>query len=142
MSVGSLTEDVHRMSRQLHPKILDDLGLEVAVREECIALSRQLSIKCEARDVPRTIPEDIALCLFRVAQEGLGNIAKHADPRQVRVALSRTGKDLLLSIEDTGKGFDLEHARSKGGLGLVSMEERVRLVDGVFQNPFRTRSRN
>ena len=63
LKIGSLTEDVHRMSRQLHPKILDDLGLEVAVREECITLSKQLDIpvEFEAREIPRAIPEDIAL---------------------------------------------------------------------------------
>lgn len=133
--IGSLTEDVHRMSRQLHPKILDDLGLEVAVREECITLSKQLDIpvEFEATDIPSDIPEDIALCLFRVSQEALRNIARHAQPKQVRVSLSRIGKELLLSIEDVGEGFDLDEARRKGGLGLVSMEERVRLVGGTFQ---------
>ena len=133
--VGSLTEDVHRMSRQLHPKILDDLGLEVAIQEECIALSKQLdvSVTFDPKDIPRHIPEETALCLFRVSQEGLRNIAKHAQPDEVHVQLSRTGKDISLVIEDVGDGFDLEHARRKDGLGLVSMEERVRLAGGIFR---------
>lgn len=135
LKVGSLTEDVHRMSRQLHPKILDDLGLEVAIQEECIALSKQLdiSVTFDPEDIPRHLPEDTALCLFRVSQEGLRNIAKHAQPDEVHVSLSRTGRDLSLVIEDVGDGFDLEHARGKGGLGLVSMEERVRLAGGIFR---------
>jgi two-component system, chemotaxis family, CheB/CheR fusion protein len=132
--IGSLTEDVHRMSRQLHPKILDDLGLEVAIREECLALSRQmgLSVEFDSRDVPRSVPENTALCLFRVTQEGLRNIAKHSKAGRVGVTLSRTGKDLLLLIEDDGDGFDLGQARTRRGLGLVSMEERVRLAEGKF----------
>ena len=105
------------------------------MREECIALSKQLDIavKFQWRDIPRSIPEDITLCLFRVSQEGLRNSAKHAQPKEVHVSLYRNGKDLFLSIEDVGDGFDLEHAQSTGGLGLVSMEERARLAGGTFR---------
>jgi signal transduction histidine kinase len=82
--------------------------------------------------LPRSIPEDVALCLFRVGQESLHNIAKHAYATRVDVSLKRAGRDICLSVKDAGAGFDLEKARRDGGLGLVSMEERIRLAGGKF----------
>jgi PAS domain S-box-containing protein len=133
--IGSLAEDVHRMSRQLHSAVLEDLGLEAAVREECISLSNKLGIPVEfqTENLPPSIAADISLCLFRVAQESLRNIGKHAGAKEVRVRLARVGTDLHLSVDDVGNGFDLEEVRGKGGLGLISMEERVRLVHGDFK---------
>jgi two-component system, chemotaxis family, CheB/CheR fusion protein len=133
--INSLTEDVQRMSRHLHPKILDDLGLEVAVREECISLAKTLGIavKFQSNNVPRIIPEDTELCLFRVSQEALRNIAKHAMAKEVEVTLARSRRSIVLAISDVGDGFDLDQPRHNNGLGLVSMEERVRLVGGMFR---------
>jgi DNA-binding NarL/FixJ family response regulator len=133
--IGGLADDVQLMSRQLHPAILDDLGLEAALREECTRCSQRLGIpvRFQAEDVPRSLPGDIALCLFRVAQESLRNIRKHANAREVRVLLARRKTDLALWVEDIGDGFDIEQARGKRGLGLISMEERVRLVKGDFK---------
>lgn len=133
--IGSMAEDVHRMSRQLHPAILDDLGLAVALREECIGLSKRLgiSVQFQADNVPASIASDISLCLFRVAQESLRNIGRHAEAKEVQVYLARFGTDLVLTIDDTSDGFDIEVARGKGGLGLISMEERVKLVHGDFE---------
>ena len=133
--IGKLADDVHRMSHQLHPAILDDLGLEVALRDECTSFSqrRNIPVQFEAKDVPRSLPGDIALCLFRVAQESLRNIAKHAKAKDVRVRLARRKTGLALFIEDSGDGFDVEQATGKGGLGLISMQERVRLVHGAFK---------
>ena len=133
--IGGLADDVHRISRQLHPAILDDLGLEAALKEECTSFTRRLGIpvRFKATGVPRSLPGDIALCLFRVAQEILHNIEKHAAAKEVRVRLARRRADLALFVEDTGNGFDIEQARKKGGLGLISMEERVRLVNGDFK---------
>ena len=86
----SWRQDVHALSRRLHPAILDELGLEAALKEECAAFSAQAAIPCEveSRSVPASLPEDISLCLYRVAQESLRNIAKHADAAKVRVVLS------------------------------------------------------
>jgi signal transduction histidine kinase len=132
--ISALSDDVHRMSRQLHPAILDDLGLEAALREECLSFSRRSGIPAEFQtdNVPRSVPPDIALCLFRVAQESLRNIWKHANAGDVRMVLARHKADLALLIEDKGDGFHMEEARGRGGLGLISMEERVRLVNGEF----------
>ncbi len=130
--INSLAEDVHAMSRRLHPAILDELGLEAALREECGSFSAQLGVpsQFESEGVPTTLPEDVSLCVYRVAQESLRNIAKHAKATNVRVVLLGGKGGLTLRIEDTGNGFDLNEVKGKGGLGLISMEERVRLVDG------------
>jgi two-component system CheB/CheR fusion protein len=132
--ISGASDEVHRLSRRLHPAILDDLGLEAALREECLGFSQRSGIPVEfqAADVPRTVPADVALCLFRVGQEALRNIGKHAGAKQVHFVLARHKSDLVLMIEDLGAGFKPEEARGRGGLGLISMEERVRLVNGDF----------
>jgi len=130
--INGLAEDVHAMSRRLHPAILDELGLEAALKEECLGFSAQLGVPAhfESEGVPAPLPEDVSLCLYRVAQESLRNIAKHASATSVRVALLGAEGGLTLRIEDTGNGFDLNEVKGKGGLGLISMEERARLVNG------------
>jgi len=132
--ISGLSDEVHRLSRRLHPAILDDLGLEAALREECLGFSQRSAIPVEfqAQDVPRAVPADVALCLFRVGQEALRNIGKHAGAKEVHFVLARHESDLVLLIEDVGAGFKPEEARRRGGLGLISMEERVRLVSGDF----------
>jgi signal transduction histidine kinase len=87
-------------------------------------------IRFEAKDVPAPVPGDVSLCLYRVAQESLRNIAKHSGALEVRVRLEGVPGGIRMRIEDVGDGFDLQEARRKGGLGLVSMEERARLVNG------------
>jgi signal transduction histidine kinase len=125
-----LSEDVHALSRQLHPSILDDLGLVEALRSECASFSRRegIAVAYDPKEVPATLPRDISLCVYRVAQEALRNVAKHAAVNEVRVGLVGTPAELVLRIEDRGVGFDPAAVRSEPGLGLSSMEERVRLV--------------
>jgi two-component system CheB/CheR fusion protein len=132
--IDVLATDVHALSRRLHPAILDELGLEAALKEECAAFSAQTAVPCEIefRNVPAPLSEDISLCLYRVSQESLRNIARHAAAANVRVVLSGKRDGLTLRIEDTGDGFDLNEIKGKGGLGLISMEERVRLINGKF----------
>jgi signal transduction histidine kinase len=126
----SLSEDVHALSRQLHPSILDDLGLVEALRSECASFSRREGIAVVYRPeaVPATLPKDVALCVYRVAQEALRNLAKHAAVREAWVTLVATGPELLLRVQDKGVGFDPAGGHSQPGLGLSSMEERVRLI--------------
>jgi PAS domain S-box-containing protein len=129
-----LAKDIHQMSRRIHPVILDDLGLAAALNYECLAFSGQYGIPTEftPHDVPGQLPEDISLCLYRVAQESLRNTGKYAGASRVRVSLTGGTAEIALAIEDTGTGFKPDEARRKGGLGLVSMDERVRLVGGTF----------
>jgi PAS domain S-box-containing protein len=132
--IGGLANDIHQLSRRLHPAILDDLGVAAALNAECLAFSASYGIPVEftPQNPPERLPEDVSLCLYRVAQESLRNIGKHAGATAVRVALTGSSNETRLVIEDIGDGFELEHIRGKGGLGLISMDERVRLVGGTF----------
>jgi signal transduction histidine kinase len=128
----SLSDDVHALSRQLHPSIIDDLGLVEALRSECASFSRrtEIAVNYFSEKASSHPPPDVALCIYRVVQESLRNIAKHAAAREAWVTLATAGSELRLQIRDQGVGFDLEAPRSQSGLGLYSMEERVRLIQG------------
>jgi PAS domain S-box-containing protein len=132
--IGDLADDCHQLSRRLHPSILYDLGLRASLESECTAFSKQydISTKFIAEDVPASIPEDVQLCIYRVVQESLQNVARHAEADEVLVTLTGREKRLTLSVSDNGKGFDSAQVRGRGGLGLVSVKERVRLVNGKF----------
>ncbi|MHC4574019.1 MAG: MASE3 domain-containing protein [Planctomycetota bacterium] len=129
-----LSADVHDISRQLHPSIIDDLGLSHAIQSECVNFIRRegILIKYEPKDVPSKIPRDISVCLFRVVQEGLRNVAKHAKVQEAQVSLVGGDDSITLVIEDSGVGFNPTQPGGKAGLGLASMEERVRLIRGDF----------
>ncbi|HEY7334746.1 MAG TPA: chemotaxis protein CheB [Bryobacteraceae bacterium] len=131
--VNGLAEEVHALSRRLHPAILDELGLRAAVKEECIGFSSQtgVPVQFESRELPAHIPDSVSLCLCRVAQESLRNIAKHAGAAEVRVEIWGAKDGIHLRVVDSGRGFNLDEAKGKG-LGLISMEERVRLENGNF----------
>ena len=132
--INRLAFDVHRVSRQLHPAILEDLGLAAALKSECLAFSEQYGMAAEFESfaVPQSIPRDVALCLYRIAQESLRNAGKHAGGSNVHVTLGATDGELTLVIADRGVGFDREMIKNKRRLGLVSMDERVRLVGGTL----------
>jgi PAS domain S-box-containing protein len=125
-----LSEDVHALSRQLHPSILDDLGLVESLRSECASFARREGIQVVYRPdvVPTNLPRDVVLCVYRVAQEALRNLAKHAAVNKAWVSLGAAGPELVLRIRDEGVGFELASVRAQPGLGLSSMEERVRLI--------------
>jgi signal transduction histidine kinase len=128
------SDEVHALSRQLHPSILEDLGLVQAVQSECDIFSRRtgITVSFEAGDFSSPIPHDIALCLYRVLQEGLQNISKHSKAVEARVVLGNLSGGIRLSIQDSGAGFDVKQAAGKAGIGLSSMRERVRLVNGTL----------
>lgn len=128
----SLSEDVHDLSRQLHPSILDDLGLVEALRSECTGFSRREAIAVDYRpdNVPAKLSKDVTLCVYRVAQEALRNVAKHAAVKEASLTLFANETELMLRVQDQGSGFDPKNGHAQAGLGLSSMEERVRLVQG------------
>lgn len=132
LQLVNLSEDVHSLSRQLHPSILEDLGLVEALRSECAGFTHRegISIDFHPGMVPDHVPANIALCLYRVAQEALRNVAKHAATDKASVAMGTTESELVLRVEDRGAGFDPENERHQSGLGLSSMTERVALVQG------------
>jgi len=129
-----VSEDVHNISRQIHPTILDDLGLVRAIESECAMFLRRHSITPSfIKDhVPDAIPDDIALCLYRVVQEGLRNIAVHSRAKSCMIVLHLSGDAICLAVTDDGVGFDPLEIRNTPGLGLSSMRERVQLVEGDF----------
>jgi signal transduction histidine kinase len=118
----------------LHPAKLEQLGLVAAVRGFCkeFAAAHEMAIEFTDRSVPRAVPEDTALCLYRIAQEGLHNVVKHSGGTAARVELTMEGSELRLAIADDGVGFDPERMCANGSLGLVSMGERVRFVHGLL----------
>lgn len=129
-----VSEDVHRISRQLHPTILDDLGLVRAIESELEALKHRedLLIIFKNKQVPNPIPSIVSLCIYRIIQEGLNNVIRHSGAKRCVVDLSRLQDTLCLTITDKGIGFDPEEVRHKPGLGLSSMRERVLFVQGDF----------
>jgi PAS domain S-box-containing protein len=131
----AISNDIHSLSRQLHPSILDDLGLTRAVESQCVLFSNRegIEVAFTAENIPGTLSRDVSLSIYRIIQEGLNNIAKHACAHRVKVALQRTDGRLYLSISDDGIGFDTAEVRQKPGLGLSSMRERVRIIHGALR---------
>lgn len=135
-AAGQLANDIHNFAYQLHPSLLEHLGLEAAVRDHVDEFRRRtgLAVQYGRRSIPRSLPMDAATCLFRVTQECLQNIHKHAEASEVLVRLLRTPKGVGVCIRDNGKGFVLHPTEGPSpGLGLISMEERVHLMHGTFR---------
>ncbi len=130
--VKTLSSNVHRLSHELHPAKLEQLGLVAAVRGLCRELGalRNIAIEFSAHAVPRVVPDEIALCLYRIVQEGLQNVIRHSGSATAKVELMSDANELCLMVSDQGCGFDSMVATGGGSLGLVSMRERVRLVRG------------
>ncbi len=128
-----IASDVQSLSHQLHSSTLDYLGIVAAVRGFCEELSRQhkINIAFREKNVPKHLPKDPSLCLFRIAQEALHNAVKYSGTDQFTVEIYGTPEDIHLTVTDQGKGFEVEGAKGQG-LGLISMQERVHLVHGTL----------
>jgi PAS domain S-box-containing protein len=128
-----LAEKVRHVSHELHPGILQHSGLKSAIASHCDATARQQAflLRFETRGSFNDVPNDVALCLYRATQQALRNVTMHAHASRVWVALVRVGNRIELTIADNGRGFDASGRRT-GGLGLLSIEERVHLVNGEF----------
>jgi PAS domain S-box-containing protein len=127
-----LGSDVQALSHRLHSSKLQYLGLTAAARAFCREFSErksvQIDLECDA--FPRTTPEEISLCLFRVLQEALQNASKHSGSQHYQVSIRYVGTNICLTVSDSGIGFDLQQAMCGRGLGITSMRERLKLVDG------------
>jgi signal transduction histidine kinase len=128
--VADLSQSIHAISRRVHPSILDDLGLVDALRLECETFSQResVTVRYDTRGVPEEVSKDIALCLYRIAQECLRNTARHAQTNEVHVSLTGVDDGVRLVVRDAGIGFDTAADREVPGLGLLSMAERARLI--------------
>jgi PAS domain S-box-containing protein len=127
-----LSSTVHELSHQLHPAKLEQLGLVAAVRGLCKELSQNhgLPIDFKYHEMPQRLPEDTALCLYRIVQESLQNVIKHSAARHAIVELNGDADTICLRVVDDGNGFDPASLDGNEGLGLISMRERLNLVRG------------
>jgi PAS domain S-box-containing protein len=136
VQVGQLSDDLHDLAYRLHPSLLEHVGLEVAARDHVAEFAKRtgLPVTFTAREVPETLSSEVATNLFRVMQESLQNVSKHAEATDVTVRLSGSSRGVGLSVRDNGKGFSGEskNGRTKG-LGLVSMHERTRGLGGFLR---------
>jgi len=127
-----MSENVHSFSRQLHPAIVEDLGLVLALQSLCEEVQRNenIQIDYEADAIPADISNTHELCVYRVAQEALRNVVKHSRATRAQVHLYSKNGTLKFQVRDNGRGFNLDKAKSKIGLGLRIIEERVWFVGG------------
>ena len=130
--LADLRNDIHALSHRLHSSKLEYLGVVVAASGFCKELSEQQKVEIDFRHkgIPRNLPKEISLCLFRVLQEALQNAVKHSGVRKFNVELLGMTEAIQLTVSDRGVGFDPQAAVN--GLGLISMRERLQLVDGKF----------
>jgi signal transduction histidine kinase len=133
-SAGEIGADLHTISHRLHSSTLESLGLVAGVSSFCKEFNAQQGVRIGFvhNDIPKSISPEVALCMFRIVQEGLRNIKKHSGTTEATVELRATGKELQLTIQDKGIGFDVNRSSREEGIGIHSMEERVRLVGGQF----------
>jgi PAS domain S-box-containing protein len=133
--VGEISNDVQVLSHELHSAKLEYLGVVKGMRSWCKEFADKQGMEIEFKGVEglSSLPPEVSLCLFRVLQEALHNVAKHSGVRQIEVQLREDSGELHLVVSDSGSGFDLETALQGPGLGLTSMRERVRLVDGIIE---------
>ena len=132
--ISEIATDIQSLSHELHSAKLQYLGIAAAMRGFCREFVEQQKVEIDFKthDLPSFLSPDISLCLFRVLQEALHNSAKHSGVRQFEVRLWGTSNEIHLTVKDSGAGFDREAAKESPGLGLISMEERLKLVKGTL----------
>lgn len=125
-------KSIRDMALLLRPPMLDDLGLVAALEWQAREVSRRgtLEAEVEAEDVDEDLPNDVKVCVYRVAQEALNNAASHADAKNAKVSVAEKGGKIVVEVRDDGRGFDPARTR---GMGMLGMEERVRRLGGTFR---------
>jgi two-component system sensor histidine kinase UhpB len=135
LQTTGLAKDLRDLSHELHQGALEHVGLPDALRETCDQISREsdIQIKFEVADGWTEVADDIKLCLYRVAQEALHNIAKHAHAKMGCVAIAHQNGQVVMRVSDNGLGFATHGPTGQQGIGLLSMRERVRMLGGSFE---------
>jgi signal transduction histidine kinase len=130
--IADLSSDIQVLSHGLHPPKLELLGLKAAVSGFCEELSNRHGVRIDlhVEDIPRALPREMSLCFYRVMQEALQNVVKHSVSRQADVSLSGRIDTINLTVKDSGAGFDPYEAMRGPGLGLTSMQERLKGIGG------------
>ena len=131
---SQISADVQFLSHELHSSKLEYLGIAATARAFCreFAEQQKMEIDFQTHDVPKPLSPDVSLCLFRILQEALRNSARHSGVLHFEVRLWGTSDEIHLTVSDSGAGFDREAAKKGPGLGLISMEERLKLLSGMF----------
>jgi signal transduction histidine kinase len=131
---SEIATDIQSLSHELHSSRLEYVGIAAAMRGFCQDFRKQQKVEIDFKvhDLPSPLSPDIALCRFRVLQEALHNSAKHSGVRRFEVQLWGMSGEIHLTVSDSGSGFNREAAKVSRGLGLISMEERLKLLDGTF----------
>lgn len=139
---SEISNGVQSLSHELHSSRLDYLGLVSAMKGFCgeFGEKHKVEIDFNSEGVSPTLPQEISICLFRVMQEGLHNALKHSGVRFFEVKLHGSPSEVQLTVRDSGVGFDLKSAGETQGLGLISMRERIRLVNGTLSIKSRPQS--
>jgi PAS domain S-box-containing protein len=134
-STAEITNDIHGLSHRLHSSALDYLGLAPALQKLVseFAARHGIAIEFQHGALPAPLPSDVALCLFRVTEESLTNIAKHSRAKSARVHVNGASDGIHLTVEDSGSGFDPDGLEGRAGLGFVSMRERLRVLRGTVR---------
>lgn len=129
-----ISKDVQDLSHELHPSRLEYLGLVSAMKGFCRDFRdrHKVEVAFDSEGMPPSVPPEISLCLFRIMQEGLHNALKHSGVKFFEVKLRGSPAEIRLTVRDSGVGFVPELQRESQGLGLISMQERVRLVKGTI----------
>ena len=129
----AISSEVQGLSHELHASKLEYLGVVSGMKSWCRELSERQKMEIDFRcDVSSALPFEVGLSLFRVLQEALHNVIKHSGVKHVEVQLVEQSNEVLLTVRDSGTGFDVEGAKRGSGIGLTSMQERVRLVNGAI----------
>jgi PAS domain S-box-containing protein len=133
-NMREMATDLHTLSHHLHSSKLEHVGLVSALKALCSEMGEkhQIEIHFSGPQSSSKLPKDVALCLFRVAQEALGNVIKHSGTKGAEVELSENEHGIRLHIQDSGRGFDINDQNPDAGIGLIGMSERLRLVGGRF----------
>jgi len=133
--LAGLMHDFQSLSHQLHSSKLDILGPVPSIRSLCVEFAKQhgVQVTFDHADVPDQIPADVALCAFRIVQEGLHNVSKHSGASKVEVRLNADRDVISLTVFDNGKGFDLTKNLLSKGIGIQSMKERALWLGGRFE---------
>jgi len=131
-TANNLTDEVRKLSHQLHPAVLEHLGLVTALESyiEGFTDEEQIDVQLTAELGEERVPFQTSICLYRVAVEALRNVSRHSEAASATISLKRFDGMLELQVSDSGKGFDVEAFRHGGGLGLISIEERLRVLQG------------
>jgi signal transduction histidine kinase len=132
-AMAEITDDVQGLSHELHSSKLEYLGVVAGIRSWCNEFGERQKMEIQfSSDVRNALPHEIGLTLLRILQEALHNVIKHSGVKRAAVELQEDSSEIHLIVSDEGRGFETDAALRGEGLGLTSMRERIRLINGTI----------